>query len=121
MVDKSRQDQSLLSMSSSHPPLIELRGIRKRYGGGATQQPDSQRSYMVLTCRFMPENLLLLVGASGSGKSTLMNILGCLDRPCDGCYFFNGQDVAQFDAEKLAWLRRKALWFRIPRLSFDCY
>lgn len=110
MVDQSRQDPSLLSMSSNHPPLIELRGIRKRYGGGATQQPEVEVLHGIDLSIYAGE-FVALVGASGSGKSTLMNILGCLDRPSDGCYFFNGQDVAQFDAEKLAWLRREAFGF----------
>lgn len=52
-----------------------------------------------------------IVGASGSGKSTLMNILGCLDRPSDGHYRFAGRDVAQLDADALAWLRREAFGF----------
>jgi predicted ABC-type transport system involved in lysophospholipase L1 biosynthesis ATPase subunit len=35
------------------------------------------------------------MGSSGSGKSTLMSILGCLDRPSSGHYYFEGVNVAQ--------------------------
>ncbi|WP_421446590.1 ABC transporter ATP-binding protein, partial [Agrobacterium tumefaciens] len=52
-----------------------------------------------------------IMGASGSGKSTLMHVLGCLDRPSDGVYRFNGHDVATLDADELAWLRREAFGF----------
>ncbi|MBP0587819.1 ATP-binding cassette domain-containing protein, partial [Mycobacterium tuberculosis] len=52
-----------------------------------------------------------VVGSSGSGKSTLMNILGCLDRPSEGSYHFQGQDVATLDSDALAWLRREAFGF----------
>ena len=38
---------------------------------------------------------ITIMGASGSGKSTLMSILGCLDRPTSGHYWFDGIDVAQ--------------------------
>ncbi len=51
------------------------------------------------------------MGASGSGKSTLMNILGCLDRPSSGTYFFDGEDVATLDRDRLALLRRNAFGF----------
>src|SRR5256885_16340281 len=43
--------------------------------------------------------------------STLMNILGCLDRPSEGSYHFQGQDVATLDSDALAWLRREAFGF----------
>jgi ABC-type Fe3+/spermidine/putrescine transport system ATPase subunit len=34
-----------------------------------------------------------IVGSSGSGKSTLMNILGCLEQPSSGQYYFDARDI----------------------------
>ncbi|HUI97512.1 MAG TPA: ABC transporter permease [Xanthobacteraceae bacterium] len=52
-----------------------------------------------------------IVGSSGSGKSTLMAILGCLDRPTSGRYFFEGIDVAALDEPELARIRSERLGF----------
>src|SRR5579871_4999378 len=52
-----------------------------------------------------------LMGSSGSGKSTLMNILGCLDRPTAGHYFFEGVDVAGMSEPALARIRSERLGF----------
>ncbi len=52
-----------------------------------------------------------IMGASGSGKSTLMSILGCLDRPTNGHYYFEGLDVAQLGEPDLARLRSERLGF----------
>jgi macrolide transport system ATP-binding/permease protein len=52
-----------------------------------------------------------IMGSSGSGKSTLMSILGCLDRPSSGRYFFEGLDVAQLDEPALARVRSERLGF----------
>ena len=52
-----------------------------------------------------------IMGSSGSGKSTLMSILGCLDRPSNGRYYFEGLDVAQLDEPDLARLRSERLGF----------
>jgi len=52
-----------------------------------------------------------IMGASGSGKSTLMSILGCLDRPTSGRYWFDGIDVAQLSEPELAGLRSERLGF----------
>ena len=54
---------------------------------------------------------IAIMGASGSGKSTLMSILGCLDRPTGGRYWFDGIDVAQLAEPDLARLRSERLGF----------
>ena len=51
--------------------------------------------------------VMALVGASGSGKSTLLNLLGGLDRPTGGAFYFRGHNVAEFDSRALAAHRRK--------------
>ena len=52
-----------------------------------------------------------IMGSSGSGKSTLMAILGCLDRPTSGQYFFEGEDVAGLAEPALASIRSEKLGF----------
>jgi putative ABC transport system ATP-binding protein len=52
-----------------------------------------------------------LMGPSGSGKSTLMNILGCLDRPSEGSYKLEGQEVAYLNDDELAVTRNKEIGF----------
>ena len=52
-----------------------------------------------------------IMGSSGSGKSTLMSILGCLDEPTDGQYFFEGVDVARLAETALATIRSEKLGF----------
>ncbi|MCW5690246.1 MAG: ABC transporter permease, partial [Pseudolabrys sp.] len=52
-----------------------------------------------------------IMGASGSGKSTLMNVIGCLDRPSSGHYFFEDIDVATLSEPERARLRSERLGF----------
>ncbi|MEE4688042.1 MacB family efflux pump subunit [Pseudomonas alliivorans] len=89
-------------------PLIDLRAIRKSYGGGDSPQVNVLQG---IDLSIHAGEFVAIVGASGSGKSTLMNILGCLDRPTSGEYRFAGENVAELGSDELAWLRREAFGF----------
>lgn len=54
---------------------------------------------------------LALTGPSGSGKSTLLTILGCLDRPTQGTYCFEGSDVGQLSDDAESRLRNEGIGF----------
>src|SRR5262249_53750911 len=56
-------------------------------------------------------------GASGSGKSTFMNILGLLDRPSEGQYLLEGEDVSGFDRDRRAVLRNRKIGFVFPNFN----
>ncbi len=52
-----------------------------------------------------------IMGPSGCGKSTLLNILGLLDDPDSGSYFFNGSEVTGLNEDKRCDLRRENIGF----------
>jgi putative ABC transport system ATP-binding protein len=52
-----------------------------------------------------------IMGPSGSGKSTLMQLLGFLDRPTDGEYFFEGKNTKNFSDDELAYFRNQKIGF----------
>jgi putative ABC transport system ATP-binding protein len=87
--------------------IIELRDLAKTYFIGETQVNALRGvSYAIEEGDF-----LAIMGPSGSGKSTLMNILGCLDRPTTGEYILDGEEVSQFDKNKLARIRNQKIGF----------
>lgn len=54
---------------------------------------------------------IAIMGPSGCGKSTLLNILGLLDNPSSGQYFFDGTDVARFKESQRTELRKGNVGF----------
>ena len=52
-----------------------------------------------------------IMGPSGCGKSTLLNILGTLDSPTSGSYFFEGKQVDKMNENQLTALRKNNLVF----------
>lgn len=54
---------------------------------------------------------LAVMGPSGCGKSTLLNILGAIDQPTSGHYFFDGEDLTRLNEARLAEFRARHLGF----------
>ncbi|MDZ7289254.1 MAG: ABC transporter ATP-binding protein [candidate division KSB1 bacterium] len=52
-----------------------------------------------------------IMGPSGCGKSTLLNLLGMLDNPTDGEYYFLGQEVSRYSERQRANLRKANIGF----------
>ena len=52
-----------------------------------------------------------IMGPSGCGKSTLLNIIGLLDNPSGGHYYFMGEDIAGYSESQLSVIRKKHIGF----------
>jgi putative ABC transport system ATP-binding protein len=87
--------------------LIQLRGVTKRYGQGATELLALKGIDLDVTAG----EFVAIMGPSGSGKSTAMNIIGCLDTPTTGQYVFKGAHVESLSRDQRARLRRSYLGF----------
>ncbi len=94
-------------MVNSNNNLIQLEKIIKIYKIGDIQvNALAGVSYAIKQGDF-----IAIMGPSGSGKSTLMNIIGCLDRPTEGKYILDGEEVSTLDKNKLAGIRNKKIGF----------
>ncbi len=87
--------------------IIKTEDVRKIYGMGDIQVAALNG----VSINIKEGEFVAIMGPSGSGKSTLMNILGCLDRPTEGRYFLNGEDVSDLSKEELAVIRNRELGF----------
>ena len=88
-------------------PVVDVQDLHKRYVLG-THALDALDG---VTLRIDPGEFVVVMGPSGSGKSTFMHIVGFLDRPTTGRYFFEGQDVTRLSADDLADIRSRRLGF----------
>jgi len=64
-----------------------------------------------LSLEVAPGEFLAVMGPSGCGKSTLLNILGLIDSPTTGEYWFMGEDIAHCSEEQLTLRRRAGVGF----------
>ncbi|MBL6938876.1 MAG: ABC transporter ATP-binding protein [Alphaproteobacteria bacterium] len=88
-------------------PTISLRAVTKIYGSGEAEVAALRG----IDLDIYDGEFVAVMGPSGSGKSTTMNILGCLDTPTSGEYYFKGTNIAQLSRDELALLRRNYLGF----------
>ena len=99
--------------------LIETQELTKVYGTGEI----AVHALRGVDAKVQESEFVAVMGPSGSGKSTMMNILGCLDRPTDGAYVLDGEDVSQMGKDQLAHVRNEKIGFvfqsynLLPRLT----
>ena len=87
--------------------LIVLERINKIYHvGEVVIQPLRDVSLTV-----KHGEMVAIMGASGSGKTTLMNVVGCMDRPTDGRYVLDGEEISKLHPNRLAEIRNKKFGF----------
>jgi putative ABC transport system ATP-binding protein len=55
--------------------------------------------------------MVAIMGPSGSGKTTLLNVVGCLDKPTSGKYYFDDKEVNALSGGELAELRGQKIGF----------
>ena len=87
--------------------MIQLQDISKVY-------PMGKRELTVLrgiTLNIEKGELVAIMGPSGSGKTTLLNLLGCLDKPTSGSYYFEGREVSRLNGNELAAIRGQKVGF----------
>ena len=89
--------------------LLQVKGLGKVYNtklGMRQCVALKSVSFEVIEGEFVA-----IMGPSGSGKSTFMNLVGCLDRPDNGAYWIDGQEVSRLGDNALADIRNKYIGF----------
>src|SRR5437867_2856567 len=92
---------------SNGRPVIHVANLHKFYDTG-TVKVHALRGISVDIGR---GEFVAIMGASGSGKSTFMNITGCLDKPSEGEYLLEGNDVSKASKNDLAQIRNEQIGF----------
>jgi len=87
--------------------MIELDKVTKVYHMGRVEV----NALRGVSLSINTGEMVAIIGASGSGKSTMLNVIGCLDKPTSGSYFFEGVDVSQLNDNQLAEVRNKKIGF----------
>lgn len=87
--------------------MISVVNLQKTYSMGDI----SVRALKGVSLDVRQGEFVSIMGPSGSGKSTFMNIIGCLDKPTEGSYFLENQEVGGMDDDDLAAVRNRKIGF----------
>jgi len=94
-------------MSAGVTPLVQARGLEKRYVDG----PAVVEVLRGLDLDIATGERVAVIGESGVGKSTLLHLLGCLDAPTGGRLVIDGVDVSSRSEAEIAAFRNRTVGF----------
>ena len=87
--------------------MLKLVDLTKRYRTSEVETLALSR----VNLHIRQGEFLAVMGPSGCGKSSLLNILGLLDSPSDGHFFFLGEEISRASERQLTLLRRANIGF----------
>ena len=87
--------------------IIETQNLQKKY---VTDTVETT-ALAGVDLKIAKGEFVAIMGPSGCGKSTLLNILGMLDSPSSGAFYFLGQDISNASERQRAKLRKENLGF----------
>lgn len=87
--------------------MIDIRNVTKTYDTGKIQFQALRGVSLTLK----KGEYTAIIGPSGSGKSTLMNIIGCLDTPTTGEFYFEETEISKYSEDQLAEIRNRKIGF----------
>jgi len=87
--------------------MLKLENVSKKYR--TTEVETSALNGVSL--EIAAGEFVAVMGPSGCGKSTLLNILGLLDSPDGGAYWFFGEEVSKRSEQQFTALRRTGVGF----------
>lgn len=87
--------------------VLELRGVTKTYGEGASEVHALRGVDVTVNAG----ELVAVMGPSGSGKSTLLTIAGSLEQPTAGDVLVAGQSLLGMSRNECAQLRRRTIGY----------
>lgn len=88
--------------------LLEVIDLRKSY---AITKTNLLKVLKGINLKIFKSEIVAIVGKSGAGKSTLLHLLGTLDKPDSGSYYFEGVDIFKMPEKKLAEFRTQQIGF----------
>ena len=87
--------------------FIEVSNLSKFYGSNETLV----KALDCVSFNIEKGEFVVILGASGAGKTTLLNILGGMDNPTSGKYFFDNKDISKANNKELERFRREDIGF----------
>lgn len=97
--------------------MLELKNVKKVY----VVKNEKVMALNDVSYTFEMNNFYGIMGHSGSGKTTLISILGLLESFDSGTYLINGEEVKDFDNNKISKIRRDYVGFVFQDFYLDEY